>query len=799
MPISKGLAAFLCLTALLLLGFGNTLTPYFHCDDFLHTAYLYRVFHSDFWLLGTNFFSSWLQDRSFYNFFRPLTELSLALDYSLYEGQARGYHLTNLLLHLLNCLLVFKLSTALALHYQLAPGKNCFLNAFFAAALFAVLGSHSEAVAWILSRSDLVCTVFYLTSLLCFLKSESAVSRKPLFQILAGAAFGLALLTKEMAVSLPFLITLLSFTRPAQGQKQSAVWKTILPYFLLLGFYLVWRSLSIGTIYGSYAGSLGEIMRASIWERWFLSDELLRFFHPFNIDLIDENSPLRGALRLVLAGCGLLVLLIQLSCRNSRNLRQETQLSNRGRLIFTLLAFTLLAALPSLQILGVTANMTGGRIAYLPSVPAVMALSFAVLLPQATTRSASLLRLAGILMLTLLTAINTVTVRINNRAWQAAGKKIEAIGKGLLVQTKALREGQKLVIFNLPDQYQGAHCFTTRDTLAGLLKPPLQENDLNAQIEALDFQPLYSGFISYHDYSLARSRPDLYIVLYFDADENGFRKPPLPVYHNDSRATIIPAGMRDTVYKADSFYKKSRTYKYTIAPPVTPEQFQILEVDCRQGAKGTGRAPERSYIFVDWKQPHPPGNSARTTKPTRRPYIELSQALKQRIYLPVSGYKDWQLTPSIDSLYLTITEVDEKEAAPPELRLLKEAQVAPIITNTAFSNMEMKRSGTEALEITYDICGMKDLYQRQGDRPELFLEVGKPYCYSYHYERRPQDSTPLKAPLLVQKLITQDKGSFKLSPSQFNEDGCYQVRLLLKNQEKVLGMASQPLFITVKP
>lgn len=796
MPISKGLAAFLCLTALLLLGFGNTLTPYFHCDDFLHTAYLYRVFHSDFWLLATNFFSSWLQDRSFYNFFRPLTELSLALDYSLYEGQARGYHLTNLLLHLLNCLLVFKLSTALAARYQLSPGKSCLLNAFFASALFAVLGSHSEAVAWILSRSDLICTVFYLTSLLCFLKSESAGSHKQLFKVLAGAAFSLALMAKEMAVSLPFTITLLSLTRPAQKQKQSPVWKTILPYFLLLGFYLIWRSLSIGTIYGSYSGSLGEIMRASMWERWFLSDELLRFFHPFNIDLIDEGSPLRSVLRLVLAGCGLLVLLIQLSVRNPG---YEKQLSSRARLIFTLLAFILLAALPSLQILGVTANMTGGRIAYLPSVPAVMALSFAVLLPQATTRSASLLRLAGILLLTLLTAINTVTVRINNMAWQAAGERIETIGKDLQVQTKALREGQKLVIFNLPDQYQGAHCFTTRGTLEGLLKPPLQENDLNAQIEALDFQPLYSGFISYHDYSLARSRPDRYKVLYFDADDAAFRPPPLPVYNQDCQATIIPAGASDKVYKADSFYKRSRTYRYTIAPPVTPEQFQILEVDCRHEAKDTVRAAERSYIFVDWKQPHPPGNSARTTKPTRRPYIELSKALKQRLYLPVSGYKDWQLTPCIDSLYLTITEVEEKEAAPPKLRLLKEAQVAPIITNTAFSNMEMKRSSTEALEISYDISGMKDFYQGQGDQPDLFLEIGKPYCYSYHYERRPQDSTPLKAPLLVQKLMPADKGSFKLSASQFNEEGCYQVRLLLKNQEKVLGMASQPLFITVKP
>lgn len=789
MPINRGVTAFLCLTALLLLGFGNTLTPYFHCDDFLHTAYLYRVFHSDFWLLGTNFFSSWLQDRSFYNFFRPLTELSLALDYGLYEGQARGYHLTNLLLHLVNCVLVFKLTAALAARYELAPGKSCFLSAFFAAILFATLGTHSEAVAWILSRSDLVCTAFYLASLLCFMKGSRTGSGKPIFQVLSAASFSLALLTKEMAVSLPFALALFTITSPGLKLKPRQLWKEVGPYFLLLAFYLLWRSLSIGTIYGSYSGSLGEIMRASIWERWFLSDELLQFFHPFNIDIIGEDSPLRTALRLLLGACGLLVLMIFLSGKSQG--RPEKQVNNHSVLIFTLLAFTLLAALPSLQILGVTANMTGGRIAYLPSVAAVMALSFGVLLPDAGSRSARLLRLTGILLLSLLTCINTIAVRLNNQAWQAAGEVITKIGNDLNEQTAALQKGQKLVVFNLPDEYKGAHCFTTGGTLEGLLKPPLQETDLSKKIEALDFQPLYSGFISYHDYILARSRPDKYKVLYFDDTKSNFQTlPPLPASKSLSLTNITLQGVKETIYEADSAYKKSRTYCYNIAPPLTPDQFQMLEVDYQVPAKSKERAPENSFIFVDWQQNH--GKSYR--KPSRRPYIELSKAINQCVYLPLSGYKDWQLTQAIDRLYLTITETDERAAAAPKLRLLKEAQVAPIITNAAFSNMEMPPTG---LEINYDISGMKDFYHWQEAQPSLFLEVGKAYCYSYHYQRRPQDSTPLKAPLLVQKLSAGEQGSFKLSPSQLGREGCYQVRLLVMEGKGVLGVASQPIFVTV--
>lgn len=75
------------------------------------------------------------QDRSFY---RPLVTMSYALEWQLWNGKPSGFHLTNLLLHLLNCLLVFLLARKWGARE---------LPAAFGAALFGLLPRLAESVA----------------------------------------------------------------------------------------------------------------------------------------------------------------------------------------------------------------------------------------------------------------------------------------------------------------------------------------------------------------------------------------------------------------------------------------------------------------------------------------------------------------------------------------------------------------------------------------------------------------------------------------------------------------------------
>ena len=101
------------------------------------------------WALTTTHASNW----------HPLTWLSLQLDYQLYGLGAWGYHLTSLLLHAGNTLLLF-----LALRRMTAAVWRPAL----VAALFAVHPLHVESVAWVSERKDVLSTFFWMLTLCAY-------------------------------------------------------------------------------------------------------------------------------------------------------------------------------------------------------------------------------------------------------------------------------------------------------------------------------------------------------------------------------------------------------------------------------------------------------------------------------------------------------------------------------------------------------------------------------------------------------------------------------------------------------
>ena len=128
----------------------------------------------------------------------PLTWLSHMLDVSLFGLDAGNHHLSSLFWHLLNTLLVFVV---------LQRFTGSILGSALVAALFAWHPLRVESVAWIAERKDLLCAFFWLLALLfyhfyCLRPSW----RRYLPVLIAGAC---SLLSKPMAVTLPFLFLLL--------------------------------------------------------------------------------------------------------------------------------------------------------------------------------------------------------------------------------------------------------------------------------------------------------------------------------------------------------------------------------------------------------------------------------------------------------------------------------------------------------------------------------------------------------------------------------------------------------------
>jgi hypothetical protein len=130
----------------------------------------------------------------------PLTWLSHMLDCQLYGLNPRGHHLTNLLFHLANTLLLFVV---------LRRMTGALWQSGFVAALFALHPLHVESVAWVAERKDVLSTFFWLLTMWTYVRYVERPG--PKWYILTFFIYGLGLMAKPMLVTLPFVLLLLDY------------------------------------------------------------------------------------------------------------------------------------------------------------------------------------------------------------------------------------------------------------------------------------------------------------------------------------------------------------------------------------------------------------------------------------------------------------------------------------------------------------------------------------------------------------------------------------------------------------
>jgi tetratricopeptide (TPR) repeat protein len=154
----------------------------------------------------------------------PVTWLSHMLDIELYGLAPRGHHLTNLVLHIANVLLLFGLLTRVT---------GALWRSAVVAALFGLHPLHVEAVAWISERKEVLSTLFGLLALWAYVAyaRRGGVGR----YLLTAALLAVGLMAKPMLVTLPFVFLLLDYwplDRLRRG-RGSRVWLEKLPFFAL--------------------------------------------------------------------------------------------------------------------------------------------------------------------------------------------------------------------------------------------------------------------------------------------------------------------------------------------------------------------------------------------------------------------------------------------------------------------------------------------------------------------------------------------------------------------------------------
>ena len=130
----------------------------------------------------------------------PLTWISHMLDCELYGLNPRGHHLTNVLLHMANAILLF-----VVLRWM----TGAIWRSGLVAALFALHPLHVESVAWAAERKDVLSTFFWLLTMVAYVHYVNRPGGKRYFLVLV--TFFLGLMAKPMLVTLPFVLLLLDY------------------------------------------------------------------------------------------------------------------------------------------------------------------------------------------------------------------------------------------------------------------------------------------------------------------------------------------------------------------------------------------------------------------------------------------------------------------------------------------------------------------------------------------------------------------------------------------------------------
>jgi tetratricopeptide (TPR) repeat protein len=155
----------------------------------------------------------------------PLTWISHALDYAVWGLNPFGHHFTNNVLHAANAFLVVLLAIRLLdAHAKRRGGpalgeRNVLVAGLVTGLLFGMHPLHVESVAWVAERKDVLCAFFFLLALLGYVKyAGDTDENEPLLKrfsrrsyLLVLIAFLCALMSKPMAVSLPFVLLILDW------------------------------------------------------------------------------------------------------------------------------------------------------------------------------------------------------------------------------------------------------------------------------------------------------------------------------------------------------------------------------------------------------------------------------------------------------------------------------------------------------------------------------------------------------------------------------------------------------------
>lgn len=350
-----------------------------------------------------------------HNSFRPVCDLSVMIDYNIWGKNAYGYHITNIILHAANSLLVYALAKKISYCFSIF-NENKFAPAA-AAILFFIYAAHSEAVFWILGRSAMLGFFFFALSCIFYFERK-----KTLYLIASMLCMLLAWLSYESTWILPVVFAVMELGESSKLKAESSKLRIFIA-LTLFAAYLTVRYFTIHEVIGNYEA--GQFLRLNIPVLFMNFIKMFcRAWLPF------LSGSLFAALSVVI------IILFTALCF----------LIKQGRYIYFVLFFLFkISLLPAASIGVSTQGMEGERFLYLPSL--FCCIIFVYLFCVFAKNSKQFIASFSILIIFQLYFLRTNAVN-----YQTAGN----ITKAFTTAIAGLPEQSRVTIENLPQETCGA-------------------------------------------------------------------------------------------------------------------------------------------------------------------------------------------------------------------------------------------------------------------------------------------------------------------------------------------------------
>lgn len=378
-------------------------------------------------------------------FWRPTIHLSFFLDYQMFHLNSWGYHLTNAILHITSSILIALITKQLLKSFT-KKQDNSNLS-ILAGIIFAIFPNHHEAVTWLAGRTDLLATTLYLaaiaTWLSVFTNKNKTVLKIVSFTLLTLLALG----AKEIAITIPIIISIISFFiyKKEKSEKKNIFITTSIA-LTSLATYLFARTQFLGSISGGYDGN------SSLIADFFTTESIIRILKTpitilqYSLNL-KELSAYISPTRTDLLTAAITIILIIAAIILFQILTKKKKTAILA--IIAGLAWIYITALPMFQVLkSLNYTLESTRYLYLPS--AGMAIIIA-----ATIASTNHLWKKILTSLTLLGL--TIMWLINVSPWIQASNAAESITDE--IKNAQINQQNYLAFNNIPDNINGAFIF----------------------------------------------------------------------------------------------------------------------------------------------------------------------------------------------------------------------------------------------------------------------------------------------------------------------------------------------------